>query len=60
MTINGHNNIIRAIVVIDELRVCSCSNDRKIKVWNLSTCVCERTLEGHTGSVTDMVLLLDG
>jgi WD40 repeat protein len=35
------------IVVIDELRICSCSTDKTIRVWNLSTALCKRILEGH-------------
>ena len=34
--------------------------DKTIKVWNSSTGVCERTLEGHTGYVRDIVILLEG
>jgi WD40 repeat protein len=51
--------IISAIVVIDELRICSGSYDAKIKIGNVSTGVCELTLEGHTDWVNDIVLLLD-
>jgi WD40 repeat protein len=35
--------------------MCSCSRDTTIKRWNVSTGVCERTLD----DVKDMVLLLD-
>jgi WD40 repeat protein len=51
---------VKAIVVIDELRICSCSHDKTIKVWNISTGLCERTLEGHAYEVMDIVLLSDG
>jgi WD40 repeat protein len=60
MTLSGHTSTIWAMVVIDGLRVCSCSNDSTIKIWNANSGVCERTLEGHTDSVMDMVLLFDG
>jgi WD40 repeat protein len=59
MTLSGHSHSVRAIVVIDELRICSCSDDKTIKTWNVSTGVCERTVEGLTNWVRDMVLLLD-
>jgi WD40 repeat protein len=29
MTLNGHTRIVAALVVIDELKVCSCSHDNK-------------------------------
>jgi WD40 repeat protein len=60
MTLNGHAAAISAIVVIDELRICSCSWDTTVKVWNVGTGVCYLTLEGHTSDIYDMVLLLDG
>jgi WD40 repeat protein len=59
MTFEGHICCVTVIVVIDELRICSCSDYTKIKILNVSTGVCERTLEGHTDCVMDMVLLLD-
>jgi WD40 repeat protein len=60
MTLSGHTRFINAIVVIDELRICSCSIDKTIKLWNIRRGVCESTLEGHTRSIYGMVLLLDG
>jgi WD40 repeat protein len=61
MTLSGHTGCVWAIVVIDELRICSCcNNNTTIKAWNISSGVCERTLEGHTAMVMDLILLLDG
>jgi WD40 repeat protein len=60
MILNGHADRVSAMVVIDELRICSCSNDKAIKLWNIGTGVCEKTLEGHAPYVMDIVLLLDG
>jgi WD40 repeat protein len=60
MTLRGHTDTVYAIVVIDELRVCSCSSDTTIKVWNVGSGVCVRSLEGHADGVYDMVLLQDG
>jgi WD40 repeat protein len=60
MTCNGQYDCIRAIVVIDGLRVCSCSNDNTIRILNVCTGVFERTLEEHDKSLNDMVLLFDG
>jgi WD40 repeat protein len=59
-TLQGHNDTIAALVVIDELRICSCSCDTTIKVWSTITGACEKTLEGHTKYVTSLVLLLNG
>jgi WD40 repeat protein len=35
-------------VTADQQRVVSGSGDNSIKVWNLATGLCERTLEGHS------------
>ena len=34
--------------------------DKALKVWNVNTGVCERTLEGHSGWVNCLVQLADG
>jgi WD40 repeat protein len=62
MVLNGHvdTDFIWSIVVIDEIRICSRSNDKKIKVWNVITGVCETNFDGHTDAINDMVLLSDG
>jgi WD40 repeat protein len=59
LTLSGHTDIMRVIVVIDELRICSCSRDKTIKVCDVSSGVCARSLEGHIDMVNDMVLLSD-
>jgi WD40 repeat protein len=59
MTPSGHTGTIRALVAIDGLRIWSCSSDKTIKLWNVSSGVCKRTLEGHTDWVVDILLLLD-
>jgi WD40 repeat protein len=55
LTLIGHTDITRAIVVLDELTICSCSCDKTVKVWDVSTGACERTLEGHTDMVNDLM-----
>jgi WD40 repeat protein len=56
MILKVHTYAVSAILIIDKRRICSCSWDKTIKIWNASN----RTLEGHTKDVRDMVLLLDG
>jgi E3 ubiquitin-protein ligase TRAF7 len=36
-------------------KLISGSDDNTIKVWNTDTWACERTLEGHTGTVNSLV-----
>jgi WD40 repeat protein len=64
MALGGHYSAVMAIVAIDELRVCSCS-DGTIKVWNVSSGVIERALQEASEAAfhdyeMDMVLLFDG
>jgi WD40 repeat protein len=47
MSLYGHGIKINAIVVKDNSRICSCSDNDTIKLWNTTIGVCERTLEGH-------------
>lgn len=51
---------VTIIVCIDATRICSCSyGNRAIKVWNIATGECERTL-GYTDPGTSIVLMHDG
>jgi WD40 repeat protein len=58
LTLNRHTDPVWAIAVIDGLRVCSCSRDRTLKLWNVSSGLCKRTLKGHTERVKTVLLWL--
>jgi WD40 repeat protein len=62
MTLNEHDQVLScAIRAVHGQRLCSSFHDTTtIQLWNVSSGRCERTLEGHTSIVTDMILLLDG
>lgn len=46
-----HTFGVRSVCVLDEKRFISGSFYKIIKVWNIDTGECEKTLEGHAGSV---------
>jgi WD40 repeat protein len=60
MTLSPHTDTVRDIAILDESRICSCSMDNSLKIWNITTGVCERTLQDHTECVTQCFLLEDG
>jgi F-box/WD-40 domain protein 7 len=51
-TFEGHREWIRCIKCISKYKLISGSDDYSIKVWNLETGECLRTLKGHEDSVT--------
>ncbi|MFN0126981.1 MAG: hypothetical protein ACKV19_09900 [Verrucomicrobiales bacterium] len=44
----------------DGRRVLSCSTDKAVRIWDIKTVLCERVLEGHTGSVRCVSFNPDG
>jgi WD40 repeat protein len=60
MSINGHTSRVTGIVVIDELRICSCSSwDKTIRVWNTRSGECEKNI-GEQDPINHFVLLEEG
>ena len=49
--VNGHSSTIYRVIELQDGRVCTCSWDEMIKVWNIETLACEMTLTGHTRPV---------
>lgn len=50
MSLKGHNAAVNAIQVLGD-QVVSASGDRTIKVWNVSTGLCELTIPGHNKGI---------
>ena len=47
-TLIGHENGIMSIQVVSKQTLISASSDTKIKIWDLVTGICLKTLHGHT------------
>lgn len=60
VTMTGHTAHICELIQLSDGRICTCSNDKMVKLFNISSGVCELTLNGHTGSVTNLIQLFDG
>ena len=43
----GHTDVVRSLVKIDATHIVSAANDGSIKVWNVESRQCVRTLDGH-------------
>lgn len=50
MSMRGHNAAVNAIQVLGD-QVVSASGDRNIKIWNLRTGLCEKTIPGHSKGI---------
>ncbi len=63
-TMHGHDHNVSAVVFSGEETVISCSRDHSIKLWNVTTGYCTKTLSGHTEWVRTLAvagdLLLSG
>jgi WD40 repeat protein len=50
-TIRAHDGWIPYLKLTDNFKLISCSSDKKIKVWNLTTFVCQKELIGHLNTI---------
>jgi WD40 repeat protein len=56
-TYNGHTKAVRCVKIIENSnKLISGSDDSTIKIWNLDTSKCERTLKGHLDCVGSLLL----
>ena len=58
--LNGHRGKVYSLTELHDGRLCTGSADCSIKIWNMSTHACERTLMGHLYGVTQVQQLSDG
>jgi WD40 repeat protein len=59
ITLVGHTGQVCSVIELSDGRVCSCSRDRTVRIWNIATETCE-VLTGHTLDVVCLVQLADG
>ena len=59
--LKGHKSDIRSLILSeDKITLISCSDDKTIKIWNLSNLTCIKTLEGHSSWVFNILLFRPG
>lgn len=56
----GHKGAVNCVVELPDGRLCSCSTDSTLKLWDPVNYVCVKTLEGHWTAVNWLALLADG
>src|SRR3990167_10611665 len=56
----GHTDTVQALAVTADGKVISGSADKTLKVWNLDTGQCLKTLQGHTSAVGALAVTADG
>jgi WD40 repeat protein len=54
-TLVGHKDEVRGIIQLEDGRLCSCSFDETIRLWNIGSGQCELCIEGYS-----VIQLLDG
>lgn len=52
----GHTKTINYAIALDENRICSCSDDFTLRIWNLKTKNCDMVCIGHESYVTRLSL----
>jgi len=59
--LKGHKSHIRSLILSeDKTSLISCSDDKTIKIWNLSNYTWIKTLEGHSHWVNNILLFRPG
>ena len=57
----GHSCQVRSVVISSDGRaIASCSDDQTVRLWDIGTGECLRTLQGHTNRVESVAFRLDG
>ena len=60
VTVGGHTMIVRLLVELNNGNFVSGSDDKQIKVWNVTLKQCIATLMGHDGNITALIELKNG
>ena len=51
-TLKSHTDLVTGVIELEDGRLCSCSKDTTIKLWdNKNNYICTHTLKGHTSAI---------
>ena len=59
-TLEGHEDFVCSLAVLEDGRLASGSDDCTIKIWDLAIGACVATLEGHDDAVRSLAVLEGG
>jgi len=57
LTFSGHSDWIFCVKAFNDNQIVSCSRDKSIKIWDISTGDCIKTLLGHSDAVFSIAIL---
>ena len=52
----GYSGVIYFMKQLNENQIITCSNDKTIKIWDINTSNCKKTLLGHSSDVFSFIL----
>jgi WD40 repeat protein len=56
ITLKGHTSWVRALVELKECKLATASNDNTLKIWDLKSNNCIKTITtGHTSSILCLI-----
>ena len=59
-TLEGHKNYVNSVIETHDGKIVSASNDKTIKIWDITTSRCLKTLEGHDNYAKSITETHDG
>ena len=58
--LKGHTSTVNQILLIESFCIISCSSDNTIKIWDGVKCHCLKTIVGHIGAVSCLLIRSNG
>jgi WD40 repeat protein len=60
IVLEGHSDAINSLAILPNGYIISASDDTTLKIWNIRTSQCIKTLEGHNGRVSSLLIHSNG
>lgn len=48
---SANDQVLGTLIMVNGIKLISCSGDKKVKIFDVKTGLCDKTLEGHTAAV---------